>query len=386
MAMKMNRFLARLAAAVLALVCVCAGAAAQEYDAQAAQAWLSQFAAALLKMESLNTPEDTADPARAGQYLLEYEFGTVLASGGAAPQAEGILAIDVRTAQVTDCRGVRVGMALSDALGGQTPPQTDVQLYVLGTQESGYGWSWAYLRSGEVYGVEYITYGGEAGDMLKEYTLTYVIDGGRIAAIRMQQADATTAQAQESLMTAEEIASRQQSGMLLSACDAAAFGEHDLTLMGVRVLGAQTAELIKALGEPAQIQTLPGAAGRMLVYDGAVVRLGLDENTGVETVRGLSVSDDAVEGPRGLTVGMPLSDAAARFRCSRAIPPEGGMLYEQGSLWAQALVSEEGIVTLRYCCPMGEDAQENAVLECTAERGEIRYWHLYYENDAKGGA
>ena len=115
------------------------GRGSQEYDAQAAQAWLSQFAAALLKMESLNTPEDTADPARAGQYLLEYEFGTVLASGGAAPQAEGILAIDVRTAQVTDCRGVRVGMALSDALGGQTPPQTDVQLYVLGTQESGYG-------------------------------------------------------------------------------------------------------------------------------------------------------------------------------------------------------------------------------------------------------
>lgn len=384
--MKMNRLFVRLAAFALAFVCACACAEAQEYDAQAAKAWLSQFAAALSELPAINTPEDTADPARAGQYLFEYEFGTVLTSGSAAPEPEGILSIDVRTAQVTDCRGVRVGMTLAEALGGLPVPQTDAQLYVLGTQESGYGWSWAYLRSGEVYGVEYITYGEENGGTLKEYTLTYVIDGGVISAIRMQQADATAAQAQESLMTAEEIASFQQTVSLVLQSDAAAFGEHDLMLMGMRVLGRQPADLVKVLGEPEEIQTLPGAAGRMLVYSGAVIRLGFDEKTGVETVRGIGVSDESIKGPRGLAVGMSLSDAASRFRCQAEIPAEGGMLYEQGDLRGEALISEEGFVMLRYSCPISDAEKGNAVLECTAQGGEIRYWHLYYEMDAKGGA
>ena len=179
-----------LMAAVLMLLC--ASASAKTYDADAAGAWLAQFASALSGMDDLGNPGDTADPARAGQVLLEYEFGTVLAKRAEPSAASDMIEIDIRTPQVTDCRGVRVGMGAAHALSGVNAGLSRTPLYVLDTQEAGFGWSWAYVSGGEVYRVEYITYGGEGAGMT-EYTLTYVIDGGVISAIRMKMAPATAA-------------------------------------------------------------------------------------------------------------------------------------------------------------------------------------------------
>ena len=158
-------------AALTLLACLLLPACALAYDANIAGAWLTQFAQALTAIAPVNDPLATADPARAGQVLMEYEFGTVLAAS-TNPSAGDILEIEVRNAQVTDCRGVRVGMGLDSALSGQAVGESTTQLYVLGTQEA--GWHWAYVNGGEVYGVEYIAYGGAAA--MKEYTLTYVIE------------------------------------------------------------------------------------------------------------------------------------------------------------------------------------------------------------------
>ena len=123
---------------VLALIlCLSVPACALAYDANIAGAWLSQFAQALTAIAPVNDPMATADPARAGQVLLEYEFGTVLANG-MNPSADDILEIEVRNAQVTDCRGVRVGMGLDNALSGEAVGKSTTQLYVLGTQDAGW--------------------------------------------------------------------------------------------------------------------------------------------------------------------------------------------------------------------------------------------------------
>ena len=65
--------------------------------------------------------------------------------------------------------------------------------------------------------------------------------------------------------------------------------------------------------EPQQVQTLPG--GRLLLYEGAAVELGLNEQTGEEVVRAVSATGESVEGPRGLRVGMSVQEAAALFAC-----------------------------------------------------------------------
>lgn len=354
---------------------------AQTYDADAAAGWLSQFAGALSAIAPINDPADTADPARAGEYLIEYEFGTVLSTRAESPDEESILAIDVRNDQVTDCRGVRVGMPLSAALEGPLASSDGGQLIVLQTQESGYGWSWAYMNADGVYGVEYITYGGE--DAMTEYTLTYVIAEGMISAIRMRMNPATLAQAEDGLRTAEEIAGRQSADAWIAANSESAFGEADLQVMGASALGMPVDTLISRLGEPLEIQTLPQGGGRILVYDGAVVRLGLDEYTGVEIVRGVSVSGERFDGPRRLTVGMLLGEAASLFRCDEDLSGAGGWLYGAGGAegaYGEA-VSEQGgdDVTLRYVCVTKNN--DRAVLEIGAQSGLIAYWHLYYLDD-----
>ena len=109
----------RFAALTVAILTALSGAAlAQEYDAQQAKSWMAQFAQALLQFSPINDPAQTLDPARPGEYLQEYEFGTVQAATSGTPTAAQIEEIDVSTAQVKDARGVRVGMTLSEALGG----------------------------------------------------------------------------------------------------------------------------------------------------------------------------------------------------------------------------------------------------------------------------
>jgi len=158
----MKKKTVRILAALLLGICVPACALA--YDANIAQAWLEQFSAALVQITPINDPDATADPARAGQMLFAYDFGTVLSKSD-HPGAQDIQEIEIRNAQVTDCRGVRVGMDIGKTFSGQQPGKSVTPLYVLGTQEN--GWHWAYLKDGQVYGVEYIAY-GEAAQTMNE--------------------------------------------------------------------------------------------------------------------------------------------------------------------------------------------------------------------------
>lgn len=386
--MKTYRFsLKRLFALFMIVLMAAVPACAWAYDAGDAGAWLAQFAEALGQIAQLGDPAQTADPARAGQVLLEYEFGTVLARSADAIAASDILEIDVRGAQVTDCRGVRVGMDASAALSGVNAGLSSTPLYVLGTQDAGYGWSWAYVSGGEVYGVEYITYGGQGAEMT-EYTLTYVIDGGVISAIRMKMAPATLAQAKDGLATAEEIASRQAGEVLAMPSGAGMFVAEDLVVQGGRALGADVAAFVARVGEPDDIQTLPEGRGRMLIYDGAVVRLSLDEYTGVEVVRGVSASSATYAGPRGLTVGMAVQEAAALFRCDQEVSSLGGLLYLEGEAMGEPPYGElsagaGGEIVLRYAC--FDEKGKAMILEAGIQDGLVSYWHLFDQKETEGG-
>ena len=364
------------------LLCLVTNACALAYDANIAGVWLNQFAAALGGLTPVNDPQATTDPARGGQVLLAYDFGTVLANRE-NPQAEDILEIEVRNSQVTDCRGVRVGMDLTSTLNGAQIGESTTQLYVLGTQNA--GWHWAYMKDGSIYGVEYIAYGG-MGTEIKEYTLTYVIEGGMVSAIRMKIAAATQAQAEEGLMTAKEIASRQHGEVLVLANNADMFSASDLEVNGAPALGRPVYELIAHMGEPEEIQTLPEGKGRILVYEGSAVRLRLDERTGVEVVRGISTTGIQTVGPHRLSVGLSVQEAAALFYCETDVSSLGGTLYIGGESLDDppyGLMSVSGgEMMIVYACRT--ETGETAMLEAGITDGVVAYWHLYYM-DAAGG-
>ena len=380
------KFLKTIAAFCAAVMLTGSAALAQEYDAQQAKSWMEQFAQALDRLAPINDPAQTLDPARPGEYLQEYEFGTVQATTSDRPTAAQIEEIDVSTAQVTDARGVRVGMSLGEALGGLSIPQTEANLAVLSTQEAGVGWCWAYLGEGEVYGVEWLTY--DLTEPVTEYTLTYVIDGDTVSGIRVKAAASTQAQAEAGLATAQEIAGRQQSAAVLAASSASIFGEEDLTVNGSRVLGAEAYALVQALGEPNEVQTLPAGGGRILLYDGAAVQLELNEATGAEVVRGVTATGGGLTGPRGLTVGMTAAESAGRFHCDADVYASGGVLYMEGKAYgeppfADMTATQNGEATIRYVCRMADG--EDARLDVGIQNEQVSYWHLYIGEEAADG-
>jgi len=363
---------------------LCLGTHALAYDVQSAEAWLDQFAQALTALSPVNDPARTVDPARAGEFLLEYEFGTVRSAVSANPDADTILEIDVRTSQVTDCRGVRVGMELSSVMGGSAPAYSDSPLYVISAHENGYGWNWAYMSEEGIYGVEYIAY-GECGAGMKEYTLTYVIENDIVSAIRMKVADATLAQAQDGMKTAQEIASRQNT--LIAANTSPLLVYENLQIMGRQALGAPVAQLVAGMGEPLQIQTLAHGAGRVLVYDGAVVTLGFNELTGEEIVCAVSVSSDSFEGPNGLKVGMTLQEAGSLVRCDTDMYRGGGTLYLGGEAQGEAPYGELRLIgdnemMLVYACAAKNDI---ALLQVIASGGVVASWQMLYQSDMQDG-
>ena len=365
------------------LFCLFVHTCALAYDADIAEAWLTQFAQALHGMSPINDPAATTDPARGGQLLLAYEFGTVLTRQD-PPAASDIFEIEVRTDRVRDCRGVRVGMGMDRALDGAHVGASTTQLYVLDVQNT--GWNWAYVKNGSVYGVEYIAYGGQGTEM-KEYTLTYVIENNVVSAIRMKIAPATQAQADEGLRTASEIALRQHGEVLAVQSGAEMFSHEDLTVNGGTALGRPVYELIAYMGEPREIQTLPEGKGRILIYEGAAVRLELDDRTGVEVVRGVSVTDDQTVGPRRLSVGLSAQEAASLFRCEQEVSSLGGWLYLGGESMDDPpyghLTVSGGEKILIYACTT--NTGEVAMLEAGISDGTVSYWRLYYRNDAEGG-
>ena len=353
------------------------------YDAQTVEVWLEEFASAAQTLGMINDPLETADPARPGEYLIEYEFGTVLSLSPFAPVASEIIEIDVRTEQVTDCRGVRVGMPLSSALDGGMIAASETSLAVLSTQDSGLGWSWAYIGDAGVYGVEYITYGGEGVDM-REYTLTYMIgEDETISGIRVRVAQATQAQAEDGMRTAEEIASRQQGEVLAFANGAPMLEEGDLCVMSAARLNAPVADFVAVIGEPVEVQVLPGGSGRLLLYEGAVLTLTFDEYTGEELVTSVSVSGTGVSGPRGLSVGDSVQEAAALFRCDADVTGIGGTLYLEGEADGDApygvLQVQPGWQMLRYACLTS--AGETALLDIGIRDGAVAYWIMHTDEE-----
>lgn len=376
------------AAMTAAFLFFAGSACAQEMDAAVMRSWMNQFADALVMLTPLNDPAQTVDPARPGEYLIEYEFGTVTATTPQTPNAEDILEIDVCTQQVTDCRGMRVGASLQDALGNTQIPQTDANLSVLSIQESGIGWCWAYVGDGNVYGVEWMTYDTLDPNDVTEYTLTYVLtQDGMVNAIRVKAAASTQAQAETGLQTATEMMEKRQgNAVLCPQNNAPVLTEDDLIVMGTKALGIPVYEWIAAMGEPVEMQTLPAGGGRLLLYEGAAVTLGLDEATGVEVVQGVSVTGSGLTGPRGLHVGMSLSEATALFRCDGDIGADGGILYIEGEAYGEPPFGEmtamqSGAATVRYACMMASG--KTGWLEVGIENGSVSYWHMY---EGKEGA
>ena len=362
------------------LLCLLSGAKAETYSAYTAGIWMQQFADALQNFTVLNEPAKTEDPAREGAYWIEYEFGTVCATTSENPAVWEIQEITAETPQMTDCRGKRVGMALEDLLSGQAVGQiAGGGLTVLDSWED--GWCWAYGSENGLYGLEWIAYDRRPSADVLVYTLTYVLGkDARVEKICMKQAFLAAERAEEDIQTVQELAEKQRCDVLLEANAASELKGEELIL-----LGAPVYELVERLGKPLETQMLPSGGGRLMVYEGAAVHLGLDEQTGVEVVQSLTVTGSGLIGPRGICKGMDIREAAARFRCDQDLFSLGGVLYEEGENRGDApygeLLLQGSNQILCYAC-LTEDGKA-ACFEIGFAKDSAVYWRIYNETEDK---
>ena len=96
----------------------------------------------------------------------------------------------------------------------------------------------------------------------------------------------------------------------------------------------------------------------------------------------------AVYGPRGLSVGMAVQEAAALFRCDKEVSSLGGVLYLEGEALGEPPCGElmagmGGEIVLRYVCL--DEKGRTAVLEAGVRDGIVTYWHLFDRDETEGG-
>ena len=360
-------------------------AQAEEYDAVMAEDWLLNLAGYLSNVSPLNDPLETGDLSRPGEYLLQYDFGTVITREETEPKRGSIVEVTMETAKIADCLGHTVGMRL-EALNIPATQNPAFPLTLVAMQQSGIGWLWVYAKDGETYGVEWVSYRMDS-DQATEVVLTYTVEEGIINRIRVRKNEMTAEEAMANLSSVGELDETQRASARAVQNDQPAFSEQDATLNGTRVLSEPVDRLGGLLDSPESSQTLPAGQGRLLLYDGLIISCNLEEQTGVETVYGVTAAKEKYAGPRDLRVGMTLTEILERFRCDRTVTTAGGTLYLEESdpdqLPQGKLVSfDENEESLIYGCRAGERI---LWLEVTFRNERVSAWRMYTDTRMDAG-
>ena len=355
-------------------------AQADEYDAVMAEDWLMNLAGYLSGVQPLNDPRETGDLSRPGEYLLQYDFGTVMTKGETEPKRGSIVEVTMETAKIADCLGHTVGMRLAD-LNIPAAQEPAFPLTLVSMQQSGIGWLWVYANDGKTYGVEWVSYRLDSSQAT-EMVLTYTVAEGIVTAIRIRKNEMTADEAMANLSSVGELDETQRASARAERNDQPAFSEQDATLNGTRIL-AQPVDRLSGLQEtPESTQTLPAGQGRLLLYDGLIVSCNLEEQTGVETVYGVTAVKEKYAGPRDIRVGMTVSEVLNRFRCDRTVTTAGGTLYleetDPDQLPQGKLVRfDENEESLIYGCRANG---QGLWLEVTIRNERVNAWRMYMDS------
>ena len=291
--------------------------------------------------------------------------------------------VTMETGKIADCLGHTVGMSVQElGIAGLSDPAYPLTLVAL--QQEGIGWCWIYARDGIPYGIEWVSY--DLGDsQTVETALTYSVENGMITAIRTRVHEMTAEEAMANLSSVAELDAAQRASARAERNAMTAFEAGDALLNGTKVIYAASEQLARLLGDPVSSHNLPSGQGRLLMYDGLIAAVNLEEQTGVETIYGLTVVSDAYTGPRNIRVGMTLKETTGLFRCDRTVTSAGGTLYESDAdsrlPQAKLLRFEGGEETLIYGC---ESGSITLWLEITFQSGRINAWRLYTGNQDNG--
>ena len=227
-----------------------------------------------------------ADPSKAGTAYAEIPSG-IVALKNTGDERKAILEVELTDSRIVDPFDCYVGMRLDKSL-----PVEDIPGCVLDGDTS--TCTIFYPEAGERHTVETLCL-YKVGTEEHVCRMAYLLDHeGTILRIRISLPEDPI---QDFKMVIGDLAALETEK---AASEHAAEQKKEVAWR----IGKPVSDLIAEIGEPTSVQALPELNGRLLVYPGCIVRVSLEEETGIEAVVECCAYDEAMEGPAGIFVGM----------------------------------------------------------------------------------
>lgn len=334
-------------------------------------AWLNQLLLSTLGAAPLNAPVGEESATQDG-YAFIYPQATLYYNKPVL-DAQSVLAAIAITDEALDMpRGVRLGAPaemLMTAYGWQNPTlagdETSAPLYTLDQLPQAAYWAWAQRTGNTLQSVQCGIHVRTGEGRYTDTGVLYTVENGEVAAIRIYGINTATglAAVQANLAAVGGQASAQQPAQgVATHSEAAQFQAADLQFDRMDFLTLNEKGAAALLGTPTAdtwAQEESGGWMHTLTYPAATLMFVLDANRQNPVLDTLTITQNGLAGPRGLTVGMALGDALVLFAADGQGRVSGtqALLYGDGQTPPYGTLERAGqAATLRYAATVAGGA------------------------------
>lgn len=354
---------------ILSICLVCgAGIAAAEGSAETPitagelTEWSSEIKTMALGSIPMNDPTDPEDAESEDGNLFDYPFASIYADATEMTEETEILSIDLKENGAAALRGLTIGMAASDLIRafpndnpGMAGDRSGAILYLRdgAMGETLYG---QVLRDGQR--ISRVEYGeiAEADGGYRRTALVCFFHEGLLYELRAeglgQKANLDAESREEMIRQLQAMAGKDEYLAFASSTDGseiAPFGEEDLVFSGIDFLRILPDEL-PGNPEKAMIDNGDGSWLMIVNEEGYNAVFYTDSEGNSPLIASLEITDDRIEGPRGVRLGDMLNEVYQRF-CFEKVGMDApkSMLYgNEEELPRGSIENEAEGVTLRY--------------------------------------
>ncbi len=322
-------------------------------------AWISTILKDTLSEEPLNAPVGEESRTDLG-YAFLYSFATLYYDSPTLSETSVLQAIMVNDENYTGLRNIGIGTdqsALIETYGWQnTVLMGDgifAPFYILDQLPTKAYWSWAVHDGDELLSVQCAIHVMIGTDTYTDAGIRYTLDDGVVTAIEVYGLTQTTTQAQvQSNLNAvrsaqgagsgdgaqiEQTITQWETAAYEIANDLEPFGEADLRFASADFMNLSETGAALLWGEPMSQEQVTDDTGAMLL---TTMRDGLTLSYENDTLNTLSITSDAYEGPRGITIGMSVPEVVALFETDG----EGRLYNGAAILYGDGQVAPYGVM------------------------------------------
>lgn len=277
--------------------------------------------------EPILTPKDETDITEDG-YAFQYNFGT-LYMNHPRMDADASLLSFVINSEITASHDTYIGQPVSDLLASFYSENDQLMgdyehavLYVFDNLPDSASWAWVSRDGQRISNVQYSVHTRLEDGSYSDIGLLYNIESGTVDRIRLY--GATNSISLENVMATldlvEESAHEDYYSAVPSSYDGLTllpFDEHDLVFSGIDFLHTTPDEAIRLFGEPIEDNTMEDSDGtsvRMMDFGTCEIFFRYDASRTKVQIASVTISSDAIEGPRSVRIGDEFSSVLCRFR------------------------------------------------------------------------